>query len=450
MTLSEIFAAFICGNGNISDNDLYLAKRSIVDTVGATIAGSRTEVVHQTLPVYSMPGKSTVIGVGKGYAAHAAAFINGVSGHELELDDTCASNLGHPTVAVLPALLAVGEELGSSGEQLLKAFLYATEVECKIGRICAAELHRRGWHASSITGVVGAAAGCGYLYGQDEVTLRNTIGIAASMASGVRENFGTTTKSVHIGKTAGDGVIAAQLASQGVTASPRALEGHEGYLREYAGFDGMTFGEDFAAKLGNPFDIAAPGFALKKHPSCSSTHRAIDGLIDLIEENSLTADDIERIDVGLSQPALRELVTPYPKDGEEAKFSIGFQLALYLTGRDNMPYNYKPAVIFLPEIQRIINATFLYNEPTSDNLPSEMGVGPAHVSITKPDGTVLKKTRVFPEGHLTHPIPDEGIYDKYKKCTTGIISDKQADELYHRIMNLEKEPDIRAILDLCI
>ena len=225
--------------------------------------------------------------------------------------------------------------------------------------------------------------------------MRHTLGIAASMASGVRENFGTTTKSVHIGKTAGDGVIAAQLANQGVTSSPRALEGHEGYLREYAGFDGMTFGEDFAATLGNPFDIAAPGFALKKHPSCSSTHRAIDGLIDLIEENHLTADDIARIDVGLSQPALRELVTPYPKDGEEAKFSIGFQLALYLTGRDNMPYNYKEEVIFLPEIQRIINATFLYNEPSSDNLPSEMGVGPAHVSITKPDGTVLKKVRIY-------------------------------------------------------
>ena len=227
MTLSEIFAAFICGSGNITDNDLYLAKRSIVDTLGATIAGSRTDVVRQTLPVYAAPGKSTIIGVGKGYSAQGAAFINGVSGHELELDDTCSSNLGHPTVAVLPALLAVGEELGSSGEQILKSFLYATEIECKVGRICAAELHRRGWHASSITGVLGAAAGCGYLYGQDAATLRNTLGIAASMASGVRENFGTTTKSVHIGKTAGDGVIAAQLANQGVTASPRALEGHE-------------------------------------------------------------------------------------------------------------------------------------------------------------------------------------------------------------------------------
>ena len=298
MTLSEIFAAFICGNSHMTENDLYLAKRSIVDTVGATIAGSRTEVVRQTLPVYSAPGCATFIGVGKGYAPQAAAFINGVSGHELELDDTCSSNLGHPTVAVLPALLAVGEELGSSGEQILKSFLYATEIECKVGRICAAELHRRGWHASSITGVFKVAAGCGYLYGQDETTMRHTLGIAASMASGVRENFGTTTKSVHIGKTAGDGVIAAQLANHGVTSSPRALEGHEGYLREYAGFDGMTFDEDFAATLGNPFDIAAPGFALKKHPSCSSTHRAIDGLIDLIEENHLTAEDIARIDVG--------------------------------------------------------------------------------------------------------------------------------------------------------
>ena len=91
MTLSEIFAAFICGSGNITENDLYLSKRSIVDTVGATIAGSRTDVVRQTLPVYAAPGKSTIIGVGKGYSAQGAAFINGVSGHELELDDTLTS-----------------------------------------------------------------------------------------------------------------------------------------------------------------------------------------------------------------------------------------------------------------------------------------------------------------------------------------------------------------------
>ena len=132
----------------------------------------------------------------------------------------------------------------------------------------------------------------------------NTLGIAASMASGVRENFGTSTKSVHIGKTAGDGVLAAQMASHGITSSPSALEGHEGYLREYAGFDGVTFGDDFARTLGAPYDLCSPGFAIKLYPSCSSTHRAIDALTELIRENELKPADIAKIEIGLSQSAL--------------------------------------------------------------------------------------------------------------------------------------------------
>ena len=132
-------------------------------------------------------------------------FVNGISGHELELDDTSSSNLGHPTVAVLPALLAIGEETGCSGRLLLEGFLIATEVTCKLGRICAKRLHAKGWHCSSVTAGIGAAAGCAYLLGLSQEQTSHALGIAASMASGLRENFGTQTKSIHIGKCAEDG-----------------------------------------------------------------------------------------------------------------------------------------------------------------------------------------------------------------------------------------------------
>lgn len=449
MYLSEIFSSFICGDPPFDAQARYLAKRSIVDTVGAMLAGSRTQVVQQLLPVYHGAGDCTLVGLPATVSARDAAFLNGVSGHELELDDTSSSNLGHPTVAVLPSVLAVGEELAASGEAVLRAFILATEVECKIGRICAAELHRRGWHASSITGVLGAAAGAGYLYGQNAALMRNTLGIAASMASGVRENFGTSTKSVHIGKTAGDGVLAAQMASHGITSSPSALEGHEGYLREYAGFDGVSFGDDFARTLGAPYDLCSPGFAIKLYPSCSSTHRSIDALTELIRENDLKADDIVRIEIGLSQSALRELVTPYPRDGEEAKFSIGFQIALYLNGLDNMPVNYCEEVIHRPEVARIIALTSMYNEPKYDNLPTDMGVGPAFAKITIADGRVLTRERVYPDGHLTHPIPDQGIHDKYMKSALPVLGQEKAEEVYRRFMALEEERDIRGLLALC-
>lgn len=135
MYLSEILSSFICGKPDFDPQVRYLAKRSIVDTMGAMLAGSCTDVVKQLLPVYNAPGCCTLVGLKGTVNANNAAFLNGISGHELELDDTSSSNLGHPTVAVLPSVLAAGEERAASGEEVLKAFILATEVECKIGRI---------------------------------------------------------------------------------------------------------------------------------------------------------------------------------------------------------------------------------------------------------------------------------------------------------------------------
>ena len=142
-------------------------------------------------------------------------------------------------------------------------------------------------------------------------------------------------------------------------------------------------------------------------------------------------------------------MTPYPCDGEEAKFSIGFQIALYLNGLDNMPVNYREDVIRQPEIARIIQLTSMYNEPKYDNLPTDMGVGPAFGRITTADGRVLTRERVYPDGHLTHPIPDQGIHDKYMKSALPVLGQEKAEELYRRLMALEEERDIRALLALC-
>ena len=123
--------------------------------------------------------------------------------------------------------------------------------------------------------------------------------------------------------------------------------------------------------------------------------------------------------------------------------------ALYLNGLDNMPVNYREDVIRQPEIARIIQLTSMYNEPKYDNLPTDMGVGPAFGRITTVDGRVLTRERVYPDGHLTHPIPDQGIHDKYMKSALPVLGQEKAEELYRRLMALEEERDIRALLALC-
>ena len=176
--------------------------------------------------------------------------------------------------------------------------------------------------------------------------------------------------------------------------------------------------------------------------------KSLRALTELIRENDLKAADIAKIEIGLSQSALRELVTPYPRDGEEAKFSIGFQIALYLNGLDNMPVNYREDVIRLPDVARIIQLTSMYNEPKYDGLPTDMGVGPAFGRIATVDGRVLTRERIYPDGHLTHPIPDQGIHDKYMKSALPVLGQEKAEELYRRLMALEEERDIRSLLPL--
>lgn len=450
MTLSEIFADFICEDRPLSPEAEALCKRSILDTVGAMVLGGRTPVVQNAARLLRAPGGATAVGVGPGLAARDAAFLNGLAGHELELDDTSSSNLGHPTAAVLPTVLALGEELGSSGAEVLRAFAIATEVECKLGRICARALHRRGWHASSVTGVVGAAAGAARLLNLDRAATVCALGLAASMASGVRENFGTSAKSVHIGKCAADGVLAALLAREGFTASPSALDGTEGYLCEYTGERLAPFGQDFADTLGRDYDVCSPGFAIKQYPSCSSTHRAVDAFTDLAREHGFTAGEVERVEFGLSQSALRELVTPDPKTGDEAKFSIGFQAALFLLGIDNMPASYCPEIIFRPDVQRIIRCVTMYNESRYDDLPVDMGVGPAFVRVSLTGGRVLERERIYPVGHLTDPIPDGALKEKFMKCALDALGAERAQALYAALAGLERADCIREIMALTI
>lgn len=449
MSLIKVFADFINSDINLNERVIALSKNSIIDCFGAMILGSDTEIVRKVEGLASSKGNSTVVGFGNGYSAKDAAFINGISSHELELDDTSSSNLGHPTAAVLPALLAVAEERNCSGMELLESFVIATEIECKLGRICARELHRRGWHCSSITGVVGAAAGCGALLKLDTEKMRACLGISASLASGIRENFGTPTKSIHIGKTSENGVLAAYLAEKGLTSSINALDGKEGYLCLYTAKNYEPFKKEFADTLGNDYDICSPGFTIKRYSSCSSTHRAIDAFIDIIQENHINYDDIENISIGLSDSALRELVTPNPTTGDEAKFSIGFQIALLMLNIANTPKSYTKSIVDDERVQGVIRKTSMYHEPRFDGLPADMGVGPAQVNIETKDGKIYSKERAFPVGHLTDPMSDKDIKKKFMDCSVNILGKERSEKIYECLLNLENSDSIRKVLEIC-
>ena len=206
------------------------ARRAILDTLGVMLAGSREDAARITAEMVREQGgsaESTVVGHSFRAAAGEAALVNGTSAHTLDFDDVNMNMRGHPSVPLLPAVLALGEKLGSSGREVIDAFVLGFEVECRLGKVIGGEHYALGWHATSTLGTLGAGAACARLLRLDADQTQTALGIAASLASGVRQNFGTMTKPLHAGWAARNGVIAVTLSERGLTADTAALEGRE-------------------------------------------------------------------------------------------------------------------------------------------------------------------------------------------------------------------------------
>ena len=189
---------------------------------------------------------------------------------------------GHPSVPLLPAVLAVGEKLGSSGRELVEAFVLGFEVECKLGRAIGGPHYALGWHATSTFGTIGAAAACSRLMRLDIGRTQTALAVAASLSSGLRQNFGTMTKPLHAGWAAHNGIVAAALAQRGITADAAALEGQSGFFRAMSG--GAEYDPTAAVRdLGEPWEIVDPGVGVKLYPCCYATHRAVDAALAIKE-----------------------------------------------------------------------------------------------------------------------------------------------------------------------
>jgi len=229
--VTQLVARFACDHDLSQAPTLVFERaiRAVLDTIGVAIA-ARLElsftILARTIGHGSCTGDATVLATRTRTQPAQAAFLNGTAGHALDFDDVADEIKGHPSVVLVPALLAVAEANGSSGRELLEAYVVGFEVGCAIARGLPVERHyRQGWHATATIGVIAAACAAGRLLRLDEVRMRHALGIASSMASGSRQNFGTMTKPLHAGMAARDAVIAAQLAATGFTADPEQLEG---------------------------------------------------------------------------------------------------------------------------------------------------------------------------------------------------------------------------------
>jgi 2-methylcitrate dehydratase PrpD len=314
----------------VSDSAMLWAKHALLDWFGVTIAGSREDLAPLLLEEFGgKDGPVTLVGLNARAKAHDAALINGTLSHALDYDDVNANMGGHPTAPVGAAALALGEALGKSGRDVLLAFIAGYEVESQLGAMSGTSHYEKGFHSTGTFGTFGATAAAARLMGLDAQQTAIAFGIAASEAAGLKYNFGTMTKPLHVGKAAMNGVIAARLAARGFTARDDAIEGPQGFAyTQVPEFTPRAIRPDASAA----FEVEQNLF--KYHAACYLTHSSIEAIRDLKRRHNIGLDDVEKITLKVDTMHLKVCDIPEPKTGLEIKFSIRHLAAMALGGED--------------------------------------------------------------------------------------------------------------------
>ncbi len=318
---------------DIPDETRAWARQCILDYIACGVAGASDELTTILLAELREQGgreTATIFGHSDRLPAASAALINGAASHALDFDDVNLAMPGHPSVAILPALLALAEERGSSGADVLTAFVAGYELQCRVGRVVApGHYDGLGFHATATIGSFGAGAACAHLLGLDREKFATALGIAGTQAAGLKSMFGTMCKPLHAGKASANGLMAAKLAARGFTSRADVIECSQGFA--------ATHGPDFHVE--RAWEIPAHGWYIrsnlfKYHAACYMVHASIEAARKLREQHDIAPHRVERIRVELEESCDRICNIPAPRTGLEAKFSLRLATAMGLAGID--------------------------------------------------------------------------------------------------------------------
>ncbi|MFC1914296.1 MmgE/PrpD family protein [Chloroflexota bacterium] len=424
------------------------AKWGILDCIGVTLAGSLTpevSIIEEYLKETGGIQVATVVGRRLGTTAPQAALINGVSAHSLDYDGTNKTWRGHPSVVLLPLVLALGEKMGATGKEVILAYIIGFEIGAKISSGIT-DHYDFGWHSTGTIGTMGGAAAASKLLGLDVDKVRATLGMAASMSSGSRQNFGTMTKPFHAGMAAHNGIVAALLVKKGYTAATNIIEAPMGFAKLMSG-NGEINQEKMTQNLGNPFDITSAGFAIKPYPCCRFTHRCIDAILSLIKEYQIKADQVSKI-VCKTTPAVKDvLIHPRPKSGQEAKFSMQYCMAVALLDGKIGLEQFVDERVNKPDVQSIISKVYYDHDgqPASIN---EARMVPEEVLVRLQDGTEYRQAITTAKGEPDNPMKEEEITAKYRDCASQVLTSGNQERTLQLILGLESLDKISKLMQL--
>ena len=454
MGLTQEIASYVfkISYKNIPSDVIGLARGFILDGLGVALAGSTDEcsrIVQAHIRAMEGKAESTVLGTPLTVPTAKAALANGVAGHAMDFDDTQLSTskeavyglLTHPTTPVLAAVLAAGEKQKISGADLLLAYITGVEVECRIADSINPHHYQSGFHSTATMGGLGAAMAVGKILALEKNVLVQTLGIAASMASGLRENFGTMTKPLHAGRAAENGVTAALLARSGFTAAGNILEARRGFFNAMAGgYDSSKI----SGRLGKPYFMQEPGISIKPYPSGSLSHPAQDLVLDLVKEHDLHAADIGSIEVGTNSNVPNALIYPMPKTALEGKFSIPFCMAIGVLERKAGIAQFVDSKVRQKRVVELMKRVSLYVDDELEALGYDQVR--SRIRIRLKNDQVLEGRYDVARGHPEKPMSWSDLCEKFRDCASLVLSDDAAEQIIELVGRLEQLHNLRPLM----
>ena len=425
------------------------AKNAIIDCLGVALAGSSEESVKiLTGHVKGMKalGESGAICQEFKTASSLGAWVNGTLCHALDYDDVFPSATGyncHPTTTILPAVLALSEKYKISGKDMLIAYIVGFEVESRIGLACGLPQSELGWHPTSTLGSLGATAATSKLLRLTTAEVGAALGIASSFAGGLRQNFGTMTKSLHAGNAARNGVLASEMAKAGFTASQDIMTGPISFCNVFSACNGLDLA-DIEKDLGKNWHIVSPGISVKPYPSCRATHSAIDATLQMKKKHNIRTDEVVEIKCKVS-PLIPQLAMYHnPTKAVEAKFSIEFCIAIALLEGEVSLAQFKDQKVVSPVVQELIKKIKLISPtdwPTGIDLTQE-------VTIVLKDGEKYSCKVKKPKGDPENPLSEEERLTKFINCSTMAPIPIDVERVLEIIDNVESLEDINRLMEI--
>ena len=457
MGITKQFAKFVTETDyqKLPAEAVAAAKRAILDCVGVTIAGSSEPAGRLVANLVKRMGgtpKATVVGAGFRTSSPNAALANGTMAHALDYDDVSTTISEHPTAihltgVLLPVLLSLGEELKAAGGEIIAAYVLGFEVASRLANAMGPDYgDDLGWHPTAPLGTVGAAAAAAKLLKFNAAQTTTALGIAASQAAGLRQNFGTMVKPFHVGNAARSGIISAMLAKEGFDAAQDSLEGRFGFCHAFSGGRGYDVSK---IALSEPFQVVSPGPAPKLYPCCGSTHGALDALFPLIQKYNIQPEKVSAVEVSVPFDPPRSVIYYNPKTGLEGKFSMQYVLAAAVVDRKVGLKTFTTEQVQRPEVRKLFDKIKMFRQPGREGHPS--WEPPEYVVTVKMDnGETYTGQANTPFIAPIRIATREELAEKYRDCASLVLSASDVEASLELLENLEELQDITRLAEIII